>query len=311
LSRTAKQDALSKAERLITRIKAMISNSAKPYQNFIQHILILYMVLRGKYTFINMFRYEKYNEKPYHNQMKKQFDWDRFDTELVLKGCSYQIIFAYPPSYLSKSGKKTPNLGFFRIGTAQKVKRGIEFVSLAIFDIVNQTAFSLKSAQTPLISKSSNLEENAIDHHLKVISPSKQQDARLNIKHLAVNWYFAKVRFVNGIRVETDLHVISKFRPEANPRYAYSGSKYGTTGHPKSYDSKGYTHCIERRRIRYRFDQTEDTYTFSSIAFSTRLKRRIPIYITDVIFSKLALDQNGKKFKDLYEKCSSICRLVA
>ena len=140
---------LNKAKSLITAIIGKIGKTTKPTQKFIHHILILYMGLRGKYNFINMSRYGRYDEKSYRNNMEKPFDWVEFNTQLILESCSKELILAYDPSYLSKSGKKTPNVGNFWSGTAQAVKRGIEIGSLAVVDIVNTTAFSLEAVQTP------------------------------------------------------------------------------------------------------------------------------------------------------------------
>jgi len=160
---------LNKAESLIAAIIAKIGKTSKPRQKFIQHLFILYMGLRGKYNFINIARYGEYNEKTYRNQMEQPFDWAGFNTELILANCSQELIMAYDPSYLSKSGKKTPHIGKFWSGTAQTVKRGIEIGSLAVVDIANGTAFSLEAIQTPMIPKGSNHEESSIDHHLSVI----------------------------------------------------------------------------------------------------------------------------------------------
>lgn len=60
---------LNKAESLINAIIAKISKTTKPRQKFIQHLLILYMGLHGKYNFTNMARYGRFNEKTYRNQM--------------------------------------------------------------------------------------------------------------------------------------------------------------------------------------------------------------------------------------------------
>jgi len=127
---------LNKAESLISAIIAKINKTTKPRQKFIHHLLILYMGLRGKYNFINMARYGSFNEKTYRNQMEQPFDWAGFNTQLVQANCSLELIMAYDPSYLSKSGKKTPHIGRFWSGTAQTVKRGIEIGSLAVVDII-------------------------------------------------------------------------------------------------------------------------------------------------------------------------------
>lgn len=268
---------LNKAESLITAIIAKIGKTTKPTQKFIRHILILYMGLRGKYNFINMARYGNYAEKTYRNQMEKSFDFAAFNTELILENCSKELIFAYDPSYLSKSGKKTPHVGNFWSGTAQAVKRGIEIGCLAVVDILNATAFSLEAVQTPLIPKDTNRETNSIDHHLGVILNRVTQAKKLNITHLAVDGFFAKTKFVNGITENSPLHVISKFRPDANLRYTYHGPKPIGRGRPKLYAGKVNTNFIDRRKIKHCFDIDENTCVFSGIVYSISLKRQVRI----------------------------------
>jgi len=268
---------LNKAESLISAIIAKIGQTTKPRQKFLQHILILYMGLRGKYNFTNMSRYGSYNEKTYRNQMEKQFNWTAFNTELILDRCSSELIFAYDPSHLSKSGKKTPHIGSFWSGTAQRVKRGIEIGSLAVVDIQNQTAFSLEAVQTPCIPKSANREENTIDHHLKVILNRSKEATKLNVKYLAADGYFAKERFIRGITEGSHLEVISKLRPDANLRYVFNGPKQAGRGRPKLYEGKVNTRLIDRRRIRYGFDLDEETCVFSGIVYSISLKRKVRI----------------------------------
>jgi hypothetical protein len=268
---------LNKAKSLISAIIAKIDKTNKPRKKFIQHILILFMGLRGKYNFMNMARYGEYNEKTYRSQMEQSFDWAGFNMELIRDHCSDELIMAYDPSYLSKTGKKTPHVGMFWSGTAQKVKRGIEIGSLAVVDIYNGTAFSLEAIQTPLIPKGLNHEENSIDHHLGVIVNRKEEAIKLNIEYLAVDGYFAKEKFVNGILNNTTLHVISKFRQDANLRYVYNGPKPTSKGRPKRYDGKVNTDFIDRRRIRYCLNIDEDTSVFSGIVYSISLKRKVRI----------------------------------
>ena len=268
---------LNKAESLINAIIAKIGKTTKPTQKFIHHILILFMGLRGKYNFINMARYGRYDEKTYRNHMEQPFDWATFNTQLIQENCSKERILAYDPSYLSKSGKKTPHIGRFWSGTAQTVKRGIEIGSLAVVDISNGTAFSLEAIQTPMIPKGSNHEESSIDHHLSVIINRAEESMQLNIKYLAVDGYFAKEKFVNGITGNSHLHVICKFRQDANLRYAYNGPKKNGKGRPKMYNGKVNTNRIDRRKVRYCFDIDESTSVFSGIVYSISLKRLVRI----------------------------------
>jgi hypothetical protein len=96
----------------------------------------------------------------------------------------------------------------FWSGTAQAVKRGIEIGSLVVVDITNETAFSLEAVQTPLIPKGANRYKNTKDHHLGVILKRVEDAKKLKIEYLAVDAYFAKAKFVNGITSNFHLLVI-------------------------------------------------------------------------------------------------------
>jgi hypothetical protein len=268
---------LNKADSLITAIVTKIDKTTKPTQKFLLHVMILYLGLRGKYNFINMSRYGRYDEKTYRNNMEKGFDWAAFNTQLILDNCSTELILAYDPSYLSKSGKETPHVGRFWSGQAQAVKRGIEIGSLAVVDVINTTAFTLEAVQTPLFPKGSNQDENSIDHHLKVIINRMEEAKRLGIQYLVADGYFAKEKFVSGITENSTLHFISKFRQDANLRYTFSGTRHTGKGRPKLYDGKVNTQSIDRRRIRYCFEVDEDTCAFSGIVYSISLKRNVRI----------------------------------
>ena len=91
-----------------------------------------------------------------------------FNVNLIQQSCSHELILAFDPSYLPKSGKKTAHVGRFWSGKDQAVKPGIEIGSIAVVDILNGTAFSLESVQTPKISKNEP-GENLVDHYVKVI----------------------------------------------------------------------------------------------------------------------------------------------
>lgn len=268
---------LNKAESLIAAIIAKIGKTTKPKQKFFIHFLNLFMGLRGRYNFINMARYGCYNEKTYRNHMEQPFDWAAFNTELIGQNCSKELILAYDPSYLSKSGKKTPNVGRFWSGTSQMVKRGIEIGALAVVDIENRTAFSLEAIQTPLIPKGADDEDNLIDHHLDVILKRTKEAKQLNIEYLAVDGYFAKQKFVKGITANSHLQIISKFRHDANLRYIYNGPQKKGKGRPKIYSGKVDTNWVDRRKIRYCFDIDEHTSVFSGIVYSISLKRLVRI----------------------------------
>ena len=95
---------------------------------------MLYLGLRGRYNFLNMARYGEYNEQTYRNQFDKKFDFIGFNTDLIKSHCSRQLINAFDPSYIPKSGKNTEHIGMFWSGCSQKALRGLEIGGFAVVD---------------------------------------------------------------------------------------------------------------------------------------------------------------------------------
>jgi hypothetical protein len=267
---------LNKAESLIAAIIAKIGKTTKPTQKFIQHILILYMGLRGKYNFINMARYGSYTEQTYRNQMSKPFAWAEFNKNLIQQCCSQELILAFDPSYLPKSGKKTAHVGRFWSGKDQAVKPGIEIGSMAVVDVQNGTALSLEAVQTPKIS--TNLTgESLVDHYAKVILDKLPVILSLNIKHTAVDAFFSKKRFIDPITSGSPLEIVGRLRNDANLRYPYTGKQNAGRGRKRKYADKVDVKNIDRRRIRFCFEEAFAVEIFSGIVYSVSLQRLIRI----------------------------------
>ena len=69
---------------------------------------------------------------------------------------------AFDPSFISKSGKKTPGVGYFWSGCAGKTKWGLEIAGLAAIDIENHSAFHLEAVQTVGLKE----DETLVSHYL-------------------------------------------------------------------------------------------------------------------------------------------------
>jgi hypothetical protein len=277
---------LNKAESLITAIIAKIGKTTKPRQKFLKHLLILYMGLRGKYNFINMARYGLFTEQTYRNQMSKPVAWAEFNKTLIEQSCSKELILAFDPSYLPKSGKKTAHVGRFWSGKDQAVKRGIEVGAMAVVDVKNGTALSLEAVQTPRINKNET-GENLVDHYATVILDKLEVISSLEIKHMAVDAFFSKKRFIDAITLRSPLEIVGRLRNDANLRYQFTGKQNEGRGRKRKYADKVDVDSIDRRRIRFCFDETDDVQIFSGIVYSVSLQRLIRIvYMQNY-------DQNG------------------
>jgi len=133
---------------LIINVLAKLSNINQWRKDFILETFILFLSIRGRINFLQLARYGKHEEQRYRQQFEKPFDFLNFNKELTLQYGSGRYAIAFDPSYISKSGKKTPGVGWYWSGCANQAKWGLEIGGLAAIDIDNHIAFHLEAVQT-------------------------------------------------------------------------------------------------------------------------------------------------------------------
>lgn len=268
-------DAMNKSGALIGAIIGRMSGLNKTRQKFMITIFMLYLGLRGRYNFLNMARYGTYSEQTYRNQFDKQFDFVEFNTAMIKTNCSRHLVNAFDPSYIPKSGKETEHLGKFWSGCLQKVLKGIEIGGFAVIDVENNTAFSLEAIQTPSVKELKSENKTLVNHYVSLVIEREEQLISFS-PYLAVDGYFAKKEFINPIMNQTELHVVSKMRIDANLYYIYKGESTGLRGRPKTLDGKIKMQQIDKRRIKCCYEDDE-TKIYEGIVYSKSLKRKIKL----------------------------------
>jgi hypothetical protein len=268
-------DASEKSKALIGAIIRKMSGLNKSRKDFMVGIFMLYLGLRGKYNFLNMERYGEYSEQTYRNQFEKEFDFLEFNVSLVKAHCSEHLVNAFDPSYIPKSGKETPHLGKFWSGCSQKALKGIEIGGFAVIDIDNNTAFSLEAIQTPSAKELKEEGKTLVNHYASLVL-ERAGVLLLFSNYLAVDGYFAKKEFIQPIRAQTALQIISKMRSDANLHYIYKGKQTGKRGRPKTLDGKINMQKIDKRRLALCFEE-EEVQIYEGIVYSKSLKRKIKL----------------------------------
>lgn len=266
--------AFGKSEALVSTIIEKISGISLPQKKFIKHILLLFMGMRGRYNFLNMARYGEYNEQSYRNNFNEPFDFLELNVALIKESCSKNLVIAFDPSYIPKSGKHTEHLGWFWSGTSGKSLKGLEIGGLAAIDIDNNTAMSLEAIQTPSSKELKEKGMSLVDHYANSIVERKVPLRALS-DYFVADGYFAKHGFVKAI-TSTGFHVISKLRGDANLQYLYHGEQKAQRGAPKKYDGKVSIKNIDKRRIRLDYED-EQSKVYSGIVWSTGLKRKVKV----------------------------------
>ena len=89
---------------------------------FFHHQLNLFLTLRGRYNYLNFECYGQKNEMTYPNHYESGFNFRGFNQRLIEKHTGRRRMITFDPSYVPKSGKHTPGVGYFWSGCAGKSK---------------------------------------------------------------------------------------------------------------------------------------------------------------------------------------------
>ncbi len=95
-------NASNKSEDIIGTILEKTNGINKFQKNFIQHLLILFMGIRGRYNFLDMSRFGKYSEQSYRNNFEKDFDFFKFNVEPTHNQSIWLLMGIFPNKDLLK-----------------------------------------------------------------------------------------------------------------------------------------------------------------------------------------------------------------
>jgi len=254
---------------LINSMLDKLSNIYLWRRDFIRETFILFLSIRGRINFLQLARYGKHEEQRYRQQFEKPFDFLTFNKELTLSHGSGRFAIAFDPSYISKSGKKTPGVGWYWSGCANQAKWGLEIGGLAAIDIDNHIAFHLEAVQTLNPN-----EQKLTDWYAGVISARKDSLTGIS-KYLVADAWFSKKTFVNQI-VLMDMHLISRFRDDADLRYISKDKPTGKKGRPRKYSGKIILNDIDKDYFTF-ISHDEESTVYSAEVYSKALRRIIKL----------------------------------
>lgn len=183
---------------------------------------------------------------------------------------------AFDPSFISKSGKKTPGVGYFWSGCAGRTKWGLEFCGLAVLDLTRRTAFHLLGFQTVDLQD----EESLIGFYVRKILERKEELLKLS-NYMVADAYFSKITFVKPF-VESGFHIVSRLRDDADLRYLFLGEKKKTRGRPTKYDGKIDFKDLKKSHTKL-VSQVDNERIYSLKAYSKSLKMVLNLVI---VFTK-------------------------
>ncbi|KAA6300451.1 MAG: hypothetical protein EZS26_003406 [Candidatus Ordinivivax streblomastigis] len=112
-------------------------------------IFMLYLSIPDRINFLQLGRYGRFGEQRFRRKLESGFDFFSFNRALVFPYIGKRNAIAFDASFIHKSGKQTPGIGYFWSGCAGKTLRGRKVLSLSLVDADSRMSFHLKAAQTP------------------------------------------------------------------------------------------------------------------------------------------------------------------
>ncbi len=218
-------------ETLTESILSKMASIGKWQRTFFVELVLTWLRLRGRYSFENLARQSQLSAVSYRKWFSKGFDFQQFNHLLLEEYTHKERLWAFDPSFISKSGKHTYGVGYFWSGCAQAVKRGLEIAGLALVDVANHTAFHYHATQTLVPAR-----ESLLSYYARLLTGQATQLLKLS-KYVTVDAYFAKFTFIDPI-TQTGLHVITRLRSDAVLFYPYLGPKRAGRGRQRKYEGK-------------------------------------------------------------------------
>jgi len=263
----------------------------KNFRNLITETIILYMCIPKRINFTQMARYGKSCESRFRQNFSKVIDWVAFNLSFTKNTQGHRTALAIDPSYITKSGKHTPGIGYFWSGCAGAIKRGLEILEIALIDADAKDAIHLKAVQTVDIKKVGRppkyLEDmdepnSLIAHYLRALANNREQFHELS-NIVVADAFFSKSTFVNGLKC-LGFELVSRFRNDVSLKYLYTGQPTGRKGRPKKFD--GQVNLKELRKDVFKeeiYDCPEGgtTVLHSAVVWATSLKSNVRVVIVD------------------------------
>lgn len=222
---------------LTAQILKKIPTIGKCQRKFILHLFPLWLVIRGRYNFMNLSRYGEYIEDTYRNNFARSFDFLTFNQKLVEESLSKDCILAFDPVFIPKSGKHTKGVHYFYSGCAGREQWGLEFSGIAAIDLQDKTALHLVALQTLKEDIEQNTPNNSLlEYYAHHLIENKECLQKVS-KNIAVDAFFARSTFIHPI-VEAGFTVFTRLRKDSHMRYLYHGPRRKGRGRPKQYDGR-------------------------------------------------------------------------
>ena len=252
--------------------------------------MLLYLTIPCRVNYSTLARFGRSCESRFRQNFKKAFDWMAFNKKFIEPGKDNRRAIAIDPSYVSKSGKHTPGLGYFWSGCAGAAKWGLELLGIALVDADAHTATMLRAVQTVKKkrgrgrpTKAQSFVKDSVLLTQYVAALEKNGPELLKVSHnLVADAYFSTQPFTDAV-LSLGFNLISRFRDRTRMRYLYQGEHEKRRGPKKKYE--GFVDIDNLRNdvfVTEELDWDDHKVTVhSAVVNVVALKRNVKVVIVD------------------------------
>ena len=247
-------------------------------RDFMIEIFMLYLSIPLRINFLQLGRYSLFGEQRFRRQFEQGFDFFGFNKALSMPWIGNRNAVAFDPSFIHKSGKQTPGIGYFWSGCAGRALRGIEILGLSVIDADTRLSFHLEAVQTPPTACLQDNELSLTDWYAAVIKKHLEQISSIT-QYVVADAYFSKRNFVDKI-LECSLHLVSKLREDADLSYLSIQPKTGKRGRPAKYGGKVDVTSLNPEHFTL-VENNKGIKAYSGIVYSKALGRNILLVVEE------------------------------
>lgn len=272
-----------------------------------QHLLLAFLSLPRRINFRQLSRLGWHHESTWHDWFSKDLGIKAFNMDLIKRRGSGNWFVIFDPSFLPKSGKKTPHLGRFWSGCAQAVKRGLEVGCFAVGDLGHRTAFHLSASLTPSPVDLKKSGDTLVSHYVAEVVKNLAAIAQFGNK-LVVDGFFGVSTFVNPV-AELGVEVISCLRANAVLFYAPDVPLTTKRGRPRKKGGRIDWQNPDETRLPLLYSDAEKRVR-SGLVYANALKRVVRLVAVEFLrpdgcvqARKILFSTNLKTGAEQIEQC--------
>ena len=277
----------------LTQLREIVSsdlsgqaNLSKSFHSFFNETMELFLTIPNRINFLQMGRFGHSSEQRFRMNFRKKFAWVEFNRPFIPEGNPARRAIAIDPSYITKSGKKTPGVGYFWSGCASAVKWGLELMGFALVDADARDAVHLVAKQTftkkirgrvpDYLSHMEN-HNSLVGIYLRTIN-SLREDLLSMSKCIVADAFFSKESFVTGIS-KLGFSLVSRFRDDVRLKYLYTGPKTGKRGRPQKFSGDVDLQKLDMNT--FTSVDIDGCTVYTAVVWAVSLKREVRVVIAD------------------------------